>query len=310
LQQQLSDGQLLQFPIENRSALGELQQAYQTLVQAWVVYKQYLPEAFFNHKLTMLKADIWFLQKQYKNLIEQKQLQEEDLQLSTDNYNANEQLGKQKVLAPVDIRNEKSKLINKKMSIPQINASLIDNESQQHNKQKEIEELENQIAQQRNTFTEAVNSFKAQLESWKQQYVLTASVQGIVSFTSFIQEKQLLQANQSICFIKPADTGMYAELYIPQSNFGKVRLNQKVILRLNAFPYQEYGFIEGNLNYISAIPTDSGYAAGAVLPKQMMSNYHKQLSASIGLSAEADIITQQQSLLQRLFNNLKGLKKY
>lgn len=103
---------------------------------------------------------------------------------------------------------------------------------------------------------------------------------------------------------------MYAELFIPQANFGKVQLNQKVILRLNAFPYQEYGFVEGKLNYISAIPSDSGYAASALLPKQLLTNYNRQLIAIVGLSAEADIITQKQSLLQRLFYNLRGLNKY
>ncbi|MBN8837600.1 MAG: HlyD family efflux transporter periplasmic adaptor subunit [Sphingobacteriia bacterium] len=313
LQKQLAKNDqisVLQFPAENTNSLGELQQSYQTLVQAWLLYKQYLPDGFYNHKLTMLRTDESYLQKHHDNLMEQKNLQEEDLQLYNETYAANEQLGKQKVLAPVDVRNEKSKLLNKKLNIPQIASTLIDNESQQHSKQKEIAELENQIAQQKNTFIEAVNTFKAQVEGWKQQYVLVSPTQGIVSFTSFIQEKQLLLPSQSVCYIKPSNTEMYAELLIPQNNFGKVKLNQKVIFRLNAFPYQEYGFIEGRLNYISAIPTDSGYAASALLPQQLNSNYRKQLTATIGLSAEADIVTQKRSLLQRIFNNLKTLDKY
>ncbi|MBS1579273.1 MAG: hypothetical protein JST29_06495 [Bacteroidetes bacterium] len=300
----------IQFPNENMSLLGELQPSYQTLMQAWLLYKQYLPNAFYCNKLVMLQTDIAYLKKHCNNLIEQKNIQEEDLKLVTENYAVNEKLGKQKVLAPVDVRNEKSKLLNKQLSIPQITAALIDNESQQHNKQKEIAELENQIAQQQNVFIEAVNTFKTQIDGWVQQYVLISPVSGNVSFTSFIQEKQLLQINQSVCFIKPLNTNMYAELYIPQNNFGKVHLNQKVILRLNAFPYQEYGFVEGKLNYISAIPSDSGYAASALLPKQLLTNYNRQLIAIVGLSAEADIITQKQSLLQRLFYNLRGLNKY
>ncbi len=45
----------------------------------------------------------------------------------------------------MEYRNEKSKLIAKQLSLPQINASIVSNESQQNEKRKEIAELENQI---------------------------------------------------------------------------------------------------------------------------------------------------------------------
>ena len=55
------------------------------------------------------------------------------------------------------------------MTLPQISSSIISNESQQNEKQKEIAELENQIQQQKGLFVQALNTFKSQVEDWKKK---------------------------------------------------------------------------------------------------------------------------------------------
>ncbi len=64
-------------------------------------------------------------------------------------------------------------------------------------------ELENTIAQQKSIFSQALNTFKSQVDDWKKKYLLVAPIDGKISFAIFLQANQELQANQAVCFIKP-----------------------------------------------------------------------------------------------------------
>jgi multidrug efflux pump subunit AcrA (membrane-fusion protein) len=306
VQSKIEYNELLTLPNDYKN-LGEVQQAYQTFMQAHTTYKQYLRSGFYKQKQNMLLEDLSYLQRLHGNLEEQKRMQQEDLGLANKTYDANKKLSDEKVIADVEFRNEKSKLISKAMSIPQINASLISNESSKHEKEKEIVQLENDIAQQKGIFVQAINTLKAQIEDWKNKYLLIAPLAGKVTFVEFLQENTQVKFNQTICYINPENTSYYARVFIPQNNFGKIKVGEQVLLKLNAYPYREFGIIKAKLDFVSSIPTDSGFVAKVVLPNGLVTNYKKQLQYTEGLSAQAEIITQDLNLSDRLFNEIKNI---
>jgi HlyD family secretion protein len=281
--------------------LGELQQAYQTFLQSFISFRNSISGGFYLRKKSMLTKDEAFLKALHNNLLQQKGLNTQDLELSTKTFAANESLNTDKVISDVDFRNEQSKLIGKQLSLPQMNAAIIGNEAQQNEKQKEIAELENTIAQQKNIFLQSLNTFKSQIADWQKKYLLTAPVSGSISFASFLQENQQLQLNQIICFVNPANAQYYAEVYIPQTNLGKVKTGQEVLLKFPSYPFQEYGSVIGSIAFISNIPTDSGYAAKVLLPQGLQTSYHKQVQFREGLQAQGEIITTNMRLLQRFY---------
>lgn len=289
--------------------LGEVQQAYQSFIQSFLLFKQYLSSGYYLKKKRMLQNDMVDVRRLHENLLQQKKIQEEDLSLAQKTFDANQMLSDAKVISALDYRNEKSKLIGKSLSIPQMNAAIITNETNTHEKQKEILQLENEIEQQKTIFSQALNTLKAQLEEWKNKYLLTASIAGRIAFAGTIQENQQLQPGQTVCFINPEDTRYFAELYIPQNNFGKVKLGQKVLLKLFSFPVQEFGSVTGKLDFIYAIPTDSGYTARVIIQSGLKTNYNKHLQYKEGLTAQAEIITADTKLSDRLFNQFRNILK-
>lgn len=284
--------------------LGELQQANQTFLQALTIFRNYIWNGFYLRKKNMLAKDLTNLQKMKANLILQKGLNEEDLVLSQKTYEANKSLNKDKVISDFDLRNEQSKLIGKKLSLPQMTAALLNNEAQQNEKLKEIQELDNIILQQKNIFLQAALTFKSQIEEWKKAYLLIAPIEGKIVFASFLQENQQLKAGQILCYVNPENTKYFAEIFIPQANFGKVKIGQNVLLKFPSYPFQEYGSVKGSIDFISNITTDTGYLAKVVLPKGLATSYNKQVQYRDGLVAQAEIITQDLRLLQRLYYNL------
>jgi HlyD family secretion protein len=284
--------------------LGEIQKEYQTFMQSFTLFNQYLSSGYYVKKNEMLRIDIRYLEKIHGNLLQQKNMNKEDLDLAKETFEANKILKDEKVISRLDYRNEQSKLIGKSLTIPQISLAIINNESLQHEKQKEIMQLKNEITLQKGVFEQSLYTLKAQLEDWKSKYLLTAPIDGKIAFVTFLQENQQLQINQIICFVNPENTEYFAEVYVPQNNFGKLRIGQSVLLKFPAYPFQEFGTIKGKIEFISNIFADSGYLTKITLPEGLNTNYKKQLQFREGLNAQAEIQTQNMNLLKRFYYSI------
>jgi len=78
----------------------------------------------------------------------------------------------------------------------------------------------------------------------------------------------------------------------------------KVQLRLTAYPYQEFGFVQGTLDYVSGIASDSGFLATIHLDNGLMTNNNQHILYKNGLKAHAIVITRDMRLLKRFYYNL------
>ncbi len=285
-------------------ALGEVQQNYQQFMMAYQQFTDYLADGFYLKKKKVLGEDVSFLQKNHDIVQQQKELLLKDLMLSEETYKANESLLKDKVISRQDDRNEQSKLLNKQLSIPQINSMLLNNETQQREKQKEINELEHSISQQKIIFQQSVQTLQSLAREWKRKYILQAPVSGKIAFLAPFQENQFLKTGTVLGYINPPDSRYYAEVNLPQYNFGKTDTGQQVQLRFDAYPYQEFGYVKGKLTYITDFATDSGFLAHVLLPDGLITNQQKTLHYRDGLKAEAQIITKDMRLMERFYNNI------
>lgn len=290
--------------------LGELQSNYQSFQQDWLTYKNFIEGGFFLKKREILMKEKHILQKLHKNLEEQKELQEQDLDLTQRTFEANESLKRERVISEFDYRIERSKLINKKLSIRQIQTALLSNESQQSDKEKEIMELENSINQQKSLFYESLNTFMSRVNEWLRLYVVASPLEGRIAFESFVQENEQLSTNQVLFFINPENSQYFAEIVIPQSNFGKVKVDQRVLLRFQSYPFEEYGSVIGKIEFINHIPNrENAYLAKVNLIDGLKTTYGKKVQFYNGLTADAQIITNDLRLIERFYYNTVGKLK-
>jgi multidrug resistance efflux pump len=285
--------------------LGELQQPFQTFMQSFISFRDFISNGFYLRKRTMLQTDLNNMARLNAILKEQQILLEKDLALSKQTFEANESLAKDKVISALDYRNEQSKLIAKQLSLPQIKSAIVTNESQQNDKRKEIAELENQILVQKNTFIQALQSLISQFQQWEFKYVLKAPISGTVQMAGFFQENQHIKSGQLLFYVQPDSTRYFTEMFIPQYNFGKVTVGQDVLLKFQAYPYEQFGSVTGKIEFISPTPTDSGYLAKVTLPKGLTTNYGRTLPYQYGLFAQADIVTENLRLLERFYYNIR-----
>jgi HlyD family secretion protein len=135
--------------------------------------------------------------------------------------------------------------------------------------------------------------------------VLVAPENGKVMFISSLQENELISSGQSLFYIQPDETPYYAELLLSQRGLGKVKMGQRVILKPEGYPGEEYGHLNGFISYISYMPNRrDSFLAKLNLPMGLKTNYNKDIFFRNNLSASAQVITDDRKLFDRLLGQL------
>ncbi|WP_207509945.1 HlyD family secretion protein [Telluribacter humicola] len=294
------------FPSSTYSQLGELQNDFQTFFQQLTQLKTYLDGGFYLQKRTLLINDYEDLRAMEQTLTEQLDLQRRDYVLAQDEFTIHEKLFKDKVIAPLDYQREKVKLLNREMPLKQLASALIQNRTSQTAKQKELLELDNAITEQRGSFMQALQTLRSSTEAWQQRYILRAPVAGKVSFASPWQEQQNMSAGQELLTVEPEGSNFQGLIKVPQANLGKLREGQTVYVKLDGYPYREYGMVEGTLSQLSLTPgRDSAYWGYVELPIGLRTHYGRQLAYRNGMKGTAEIITANRRLAERLVEVVK-----
>jgi multidrug efflux pump subunit AcrA (membrane-fusion protein) len=299
---------LLSHPLPGFSDLGELQANYQAFQNQMQITRQTLASGYFQKKKGALQKDLQYIARLKSNATQQKELQQEDQQLQQKEYEAYESLAKDKVIAPLELNQYKSKLIVKEQNLKQINAQITNSDINSHSKEKEILDLQKQVTDQQQEFHSALFELKSQVEKWIQQYVLSAPEDGKVLFVSSLQENQLITNGQELFYIQPQQSEFYAELMAGQQGLGKIKTGQKVMIKAESYPSDEFGYLYGTVSYISGIPNRrDSFLVKVDLPAGLRTNYNKTIFFRNGLVAKAEIITDNRKLFDRLTGQLKKL---
>ena len=292
--------------LANYNQLGELQNAYQTFEQTHIQLRAYLVNGFYSKKKAMLQQEVTDLQALADNLRQQQQIQERDRALAEEDYAIQQQLADKKVLAPLELKREESKLIGRRLPYQQTASALINNQTAQRAKEREMLELDRQVAEERDKFLQALNTLQSAADAWKTKYVLTAPVGGKVFFVGALQENQAVALNQELLYVAPPNTDYFGELRVPQQSAGKVLVGQSVLIKFAGYPYQEYGAVRGRITTIADIPLkDSVFLARVTLPTGLKTTYGKTLAFKTGMTATADVMTDDSRLLEKLFYQLR-----
>lgn len=305
VEQNINDGKyevLDTFEKTNFSNLGELQPDYQHFEQSLTQLQSLTSNGFYNQKKQILQRELNNLRFMSSKLDEQISIYSRDYALAQKDYEAHQRLAKKGVLSSLELNREESKLLSKQLPIKQTESAIMSNKAEQSAKSKELLELDKSLFEQKNYTTEALKTLISAVNTWKNKYIITSPTDGRIFFQNTLQENQVLSANQELFFVgtnKPTD--YVGEMHVAQDNFGKLKLGEKVTIRFNSYASEEYGTVAGIVAYISQIPDkDNNYLVKVKLPQGLTTNYNKKLVFYNGMLASADIITDDQSLADKI----------
>lgn len=87
---------------------------------------------------------------------------------------------------------------------------------------------------------------------------LTAPVDGVVLDVGKRTAGAVLPGAEVLITIVPSNATLVAEVMIPSGDIGYIKPGDKVVIKINAFPYQRHGMLEGRLRFVSQESFHSG----------------------------------------------------
>lgn len=149
---------------------------------------------------------------------------------------------------------------------------------------------------------------------------LRAPVDGRVSGLT-VHPGSHVTANEVVLRILPDDTRMQAVLYVPTAATGNLQVGQSVRIRFDAFPYERFGVYDGTITEIGAttlFPNEvqgmtglnqPSYRVIVELAVQAVQGVERELPLRPGMGLQADIILENRSLLDWLFDPIYSVQK-
>ena len=96
---------------------------------------------------------------------------------------------------------------------------------------------------------------------------------------------------------------------LPTVNSGKVRKGMRANIRLEGYPYQEFGVLQGQVSSIALVPEKEAYLVEIALSDSLVTSYGRTIPFAQELPGTARIITEDRRILDRVFDQVLSLVK-
>ena len=158
------------------------------------------------------------------------------------------------------------------------------------------------------------NLLQTELRLWEEKYVIKAPTNGKLDYLGFWRENLMVKEGVELFTILPQHGEIMGEAYIPAIGAGKVKVGQLVNVKLNDYPYDEFGLLCGKVVSISPLMNKvqmnnavfETYLVRIAFPQGATTNFDHKLSLNFESKGTAEIVTKPKRLIERLFDNLKA----
>lgn len=309
---------VLPYHFPDNMNLGELNGVYYPFLDAYREYNDYLTQNLYELKeeaillqITSCRESVDFTRQQLT--LKKEQLNYYRREVERDSFCL--ALGDYSERALDRTRNTYNSMLEAQTNLM---SSLMQQEIRQNELKNQLEQIRiersNQESRLKITLRSSYNNLMASMKQWKDRYAFIAPFTGQTEFLSFWRENDFITSGTELFSIVPEQSPVIGHLKLPSIGAGKVKNGQEVSIKLNDFPYLEYGSIEGIVHSISLVtnqaqasPTQQMdmYMVTISLPEGLRTKFGSELEFRYEIKGSADIKTEKRRLIQRLFDNLK-----
>jgi multidrug resistance efflux pump len=306
--------------------LGGLQNSYSTFTQNLKDYLYFLERNGVLVKIQHLTQQIESLRALNANLMKQKEIQAKEFELNEKELKRQNQLHTEGVISDAEFEKTNTQFYQQKRQIEANEAAFINNEMQIQQHEAQISDLtqgkSDNLNTKNTTLQEDIRRLKAAIEEWKQTYLVIAPIAGTTTFAKIWSPQQSIGTGEEVLTIVPSNktnesniaTGKkIIKAVLPLANSAKVKIGLNSNIKFEAYPYQEYGVIQGIVENISLVPQASKdgdyYLLEMSVNDSLSTTYGKKLTMKQEMQGSANIITEDRRVVERLFDKWRDLMK-
>ena len=294
--------------------LGDIQNTYNSFSKAYFEYQLFQKQDYHKQKIRAIESEIKQYNQYYNRLWSQRNLTVKDLELTQKQFARDSQLFKSSVIPALEFERSQATLLSKRQSlenarlnlssttitIEKLKQSILDTKLDHESQGKKLAE----------DLTNSYNQLVSSLSSWEKSYLLIAPSSGKLTYMNIWSNLQEVKSGDRLFTINPEKRGeVFAQLTLPFEGAGKIKVGQRVHIKLDGYPYMEFGMIEGVIQSVSSGSLEKGYPAIVSLQNGVTTSYGEVLLLERDLTGIAEVTTEDMTLLKRLLNPLKHIFK-
>jgi membrane fusion protein len=231
-------------------------------------------------------------------------------------------LVKKGAVTDVEFKRRQSEAIDQKQNLNSLKQQLATQQNNLTDATYTLSQLPNATEEKSQLLRNELSTIAQRIAEIKgrQAFVIRSPVSGRVTALQASVGK-VAELNRLQLEVVPTDATLRAELLVPSSAIGFVRLGQRVSIRYEAFPHQNFGRYGGNVTEISKdilsegeIPSapialkEPAYRVVASLDRQDIDAYGDKIPLQAGMLLKADIILDRRTLMRWIFDPLLSAK--
>jgi multidrug efflux pump subunit AcrA (membrane-fusion protein) len=284
--------------------LGSIQKSFAVFLISFNNYKDFIEQKYYENKLKALEPQF----SKYKDIIELEKKNtalQEDYQLALQDYERQKELFEQGANSKQEVEKAKSRMLQKKAQLQNKELGSLKEEMQYAELRNMKLEIEHEMMEKRIKLeSELIISYDnlfSDLNQWEKNYLLISPIKGKVILMTYWKDNQHVYKNSKVMTIDPVETtGTFGRVYLQSRASGKVEIGQRVNIKLENYPFEEYGMLEGVVESEPKIASDGTYFLELSLPNGLITSYGRTLEYKHGMMGVADIITEDLTLLERI----------
>lgn len=293
--------------------LGRIGDSYAIFENNYIAYHLYQHLTPYKSEMTASQVNRRELRHRLTNLKAQITFKQAEIEFKKRNLNRNKHLFHKGVISELDYEKSQIAYLSAQRTLKNLISSRYQIKQSLASNQKTTRGITiDKTTKEKMLLKKVVQSFhllKKEIRRWEFDFVLQSEITGHVYFFNRWNSNQSVKQGDLMFSVIPRKSSRYiAQLKVPVRNSGKIEIGQNVLIKLQNFPYTEYGILEGNVHRISKIPNEKGgYLVNVRLPKKLITSYGNQIHFRGEMLGTAEIITQDVRLIARFFYQFKEL---
>ncbi|GEM_PF-645653 len=179
--------------------------------------------------------------------------------------------------------------------------------------EQQMQQLEVELTALKAKIVETQNLLHSANVKLKERF-LKAPVDGVVLSLNVSKAGEVVQPAQTVAEIAPSESPLILKAVLPNQEAGFVKNGMPVKVKLDAYPYQDYGIVQGQVTSISpdAKPDEKlgeVYEVKVTLERNYVRDERQRISFKAGQTATADIIIRRRRIADVFLEPIRQLQK-
>jgi len=291
--------------------LGEVESEYAIFENSYIQYQLNKELKPFLNELKGNQMSKSQLHMRLNTLTSQKKINQSELNVLKKDLDRQQQLFNKGVIAKQSLESKELSYLQAQRSYANIDAAISQiREAISNTNIQSISTSINQTKEEINLLKNVIQSFnqlKSALINWEKSYTIVSDIDGKVVFSELWTKNQNVYQNQLMFTIIPKENSAFiAKLKTPAQNSGKIKVGQTVNIKLESYPDNQFGIVQGQVESMALLPDENGfYLVQVSLSSELVTSYNKKIVFKHEMKGNAEIITEDLRLFERFFYQLK-----